>query len=349
MKLLGGSWAKKYNSMEHKEESLFVKSIPYIDKYGILILIAIMLLVLHLLQPEVFFSWRNITNIFKQISWQSMLALGVFMVIVTAGIDLSVGSILMLSLMALAISSKAGLPWQIVILVAPAVGLVCGMINGLGITILRMPHPFIMTLGTLYIFRGVGNLISGGVPIGGIADQIRAIGNGKIKLEWLYGEGAAQYIPSSLILIIIIYFIFWVFLNQTRIGKWIYAIGGNPQAARTAGINVNMILVIVYTLCGFLSGIGALILAGRTGSAYPNAGLQSELDAIAAVIIGGASFFGGRGTVLGVFAGVFIMGLLRNGLNLMNVSVFWQQVLIGSIIILAVYIDVLRRQFGTRR
>ena len=104
-----------------------------------------------------------------------------------------------------------------------------------------------------------------------------------------------------------------------------------------------------YALCGFLSGIGALILAGRTGSAYPNAGLQSELDAIAAVIIGGASFFGGRGTVLGVFAGVFIMGLLRNGLNLMNVSVFWQQVLIGSIIILAVYIDVLRRQFGTRR
>ena len=117
MKLLGGSWVKKYNSMENEEESLFVKSIPYLDKYGILILIAIMLLVLHLLQPEVFFSWRNITNIFKQISWQSMLALGVFMVIVTAGIDLSVGSILMLSLMALAIASKAGLPWQIVILV----------------------------------------------------------------------------------------------------------------------------------------------------------------------------------------------------------------------------------------
>ena len=124
MKSLAGLWAKKYNSMEQKEDSLFIKLIPYFDKYGILILIAIMLFVLHLLQPDVFFSWRNITNIFKQISWQSMLALGVFMVIVTAGIDLSVGSILMLSLMALAIASKAGLPWQIVILVAPAVGLV---------------------------------------------------------------------------------------------------------------------------------------------------------------------------------------------------------------------------------
>ena len=137
--------------MENKENSLFIKLIPYIDKYGILLLIAIMLLALHFLQPEVFFSWRNITNIFKQISWQSMLALGVFMVIVTAGIDLSVGSILMLSLMALAISSKAGHPWQVVVLIAPIVGLACGMLNGLGITILRMPHPFIMTLGTLYI------------------------------------------------------------------------------------------------------------------------------------------------------------------------------------------------------
>jgi len=231
--------------MENKEDTLFIKLIPYIDKYGILLLIAIMLLVLHLLQPDVFFSWRNITNIFKQISWQSMLALGVFMVIVTAGIDLSVGSILMLSLMALAIASRSGLPWQLVIFVAPAVGMVCGMINGLGITILRMPHPFIMTLGTLYIFRGVGNLISGGVPIGGFADQLRSIGNGKIRLEWLYGEGATQYIPSSLIIIIIIYVIFWIFLNQTKIGKWIYAIGGNPQAARAAGINVNRILVLV--------------------------------------------------------------------------------------------------------
>jgi ribose transport system permease protein len=334
--------------MDKNQESIFIKLIPFFEKYGILLLILIMVTVLHLLQPDVFLSWRNVTNIFKQVSWQSMLALGVFMVIVTAGIDLSVGSIVMLSLMGLAIASKAGLPWYVVMLVAPAVGFLCGLFNGLGITLLRMPHPFIMTLGTLYIFRGVGNLISGGVPITGFADQIRVIGNGKIKLESILGEGAREYIPTSLILMIVIFFLFWIFLNHTRIGKWIYAIGGNPGAARAAGINVDRILVIVYTLCGFLAGIGGLILAGRTNSAYPNAGLQSELDAIAAVIIGGASFFGGRGTVLGVFAGVMIMGILRNGLNLMNVSVFWQQVLIGSIIILAVYIDVLRRQLSTR-
>ena len=335
--------------MGENQESLFVRLIPFFERYGILLLILIMIAVLHLLQPDVFLSWRNVTNIFKQVSWQSMLALGVFMVIVTAGIDLSVGSIIMLSLMGLAIASKAGMPWYVVMLVAPAIGFLCGMFNGIGITLLRMPHPFIMTLGTLYIFRGIGNLISGGVPITGFAEQIRVIGNGKIKLDAFFGEGAREYIPTSLILMIVIFFIFWVFLNHTRIGKWIYAIGGNPGAARAAGINVDRILIVVYTLCGFLAGIGGLILAGRTNSAYPNAGLQSELDAIAACIIGGASFFGGRGTVLGVFAGVMIMGILRNGLNLMDVSSFWQQVLIGSIIVLAVYIDVLRRDLGTRK
>ena len=333
---------------EKKKDSLHLKLIPYFDKYGILLLLVLMIVVMQILQPDVFLSWRNVTNVFKQISWQSMLALGVFMVIVTAGIDLSVGSIMMLSLMILAIVSKAGAPWFVVVLAPMFAGLLCGLINGLGITLLRMPHPFIMTLGTLYIFRGAGNLISGGSPISGFTDEVRYVGHGRIDLTWL-GLEKSQYLPVSLVLIAIVYFIFWAFMNHTRTGKWIYAIGGNPNAARASGINVNKILVIVYSLCGFLSGIGALILAGRTDSGYPNAGLQSELDAIAACIIGGASFFGGRGTVLGVFAGVMIMGILRNGLNLMDVSSFWQQVLIGSIIVLAVYVDVLRRELGTRK
>ena len=174
---------------DNKKESLYLKLMPYIEKYGILLLLVLMILVMHILQPDVFLSWRNVTNVFKQISWQSMLALGVFMVIVTAGIDLSVGSIIMLSLMGLAIASKAGMPWYVVMLVAPAVGFLCGLFNGLGITLLKMPHPFIMTLGTLYIFRGVGNLISGGGPITGFADEIRVIGNGKIKLDAILGEG----------------------------------------------------------------------------------------------------------------------------------------------------------------
>ncbi len=333
---------------EKIKQSFFLKIIPYLEKFGILFLLFIMIIVLHLLQPEVFLSWENITNVFKQISWKSMLALGVFMVIVTAGIDLSVGSIMMLSLMILAVISRAGMPWYVVVLVPLVIGFLCGMFNGLGITLLRMPHPFIMTLGTLYIFRGAGNLISGGSPISGFNPEVRYIGHGRIDLTWL-GFEENEYLPVSLVLIVIVYFIFWVFLNHSRMGKWIYAIGGNPNAARASGINVNKILVIVYSLCGFLSGIAALILAGRADSGYPNAGLQSELDAIAACIIGGASFFGGRGTVLGVFVGVLIMGILTNGLNLMDVSSFWQQVLIGTIIVIAVYIDVLRRDFGTRK
>ena len=317
--------------MENKDqekESLYLKIMPYLEKYGILLLLVIMIVVMHFLQPDVFLSWRNVTNVFKQISWQSMLALGVLMI--------------------LAIVAKAGAPWYIVVITPLIAGFLCGLFNGLGITLLRMPHPFIMTLGTLYIFRGTGNLISGGTPISGFTDEVRYLGHGRIDLTWL-GLEKSQYLPVSLVLIAIVYIIFWIFMNKTRTGKWIYAIGGNPNAARASGINVNKILVIVYSLCGFLSGIGALILAGRTDSGYPNAGLQSELDAIAACIIGGASFFGGRGTVLGVFAGVMIMGILRNGLNLMDVSSFWQQVLIGSIIVLAVYIDVLRRDLGTRK
>ena len=163
------------NKKEVKKDSLFLKAIPYFDKYGILILLLIMIIALHIMQPEVFLSWRNITNVFKQISWQSMLALGVFIVIVTAGIDLSVGSIMMLSLMVLAITSKAGAAWYVVILIPIFIGALCGMVNGFGITVLRMPHPFIMTLGTLYIFRGTGNLISGGVPISGFTEEVLSL------------------------------------------------------------------------------------------------------------------------------------------------------------------------------
>ena len=270
-------------------------------------------------------------------------------VIVTAGIDLSVGSILMLSLMSLAIVSKAGFPWFVVMAVPIVVGIICGCINGIGITKLRMPHPFIMTLGTLYLFRGVGNLISGGVPISGFSEQVNFLGSGRIKLEWLLGSGAREYIPVSLIFVIILYLVVWFYLEHTQHGRWVFGIGGNPNAVRAVGINVDNMLILVYTICGGLAGFAALILAGRTNSGYPNAGLQSELDAIAAVIIGGASFFGGRGTVIGVFSGVFLMGLLRNGLNLMDVSVFWQQITIGVIIIIAVYLDVLRREIGTRK
>ncbi len=314
--------------------------------YGILAVIVVICLISAYLQPDAFPSWRNITNIFKQIAPNAMLAIGMFLVILTAGIDLSVGSVLALSMMSLAVTAVAGVFWPISIFLALAVGLTCGVFNGIGIVKFKMPHPFIMTLGTLFIARGLANLISGGIPHSGLPYPIRFIGIEKIDLTFIFGERV--FLPVLVILILLVYGLFWFVLEKTVFGRRIYAIGGNPNAARVSGVNTDQILVYVYAICGLMAAIAAIIMAGRTNSGFPNAGDGMELEAIAAVIIGGASFFGGRGHVFGVFGGVIIMGLIRNMLNLNNVSAFWQQCFIGAIIIAAVLIDVLRREVSHR-
>lgn len=328
-------------------DPLRVRLMPFLDRYGILIVIIVMCVVLWALQPDVFFSWRNITNIFKQTAANGMLSIGMFLVILTAGIDLSVGSVLALGMMTLAVTSASGVPWPVVLVLSPLVGLAAGFVNGVGITKLRMPHPFIMTLGMLFMARGLANLISGGVPYSGLPDPVRFLGSARIFLGEI--DGTRFNLPVVFLFTVFVYLVFWVLLEHTVFGRRVYAIGGNPQAARVSGVNVDRTLIIVYSICGFMAGIAGLIMAGRTNSGFPNAGLGMELEAIAAVIIGGASFFGGRGQVLGIFGGVLIMGLIRNGLNLNDVSSFWQQILIGAIIVLAVFIDVLRRDLGTRR
>jgi ribose/xylose/arabinose/galactoside ABC-type transport system permease subunit len=316
-----------------------------LGEYGILIIVVVMAAALSFLQPQYFLSAQNVTNIVRQIGMNALLALGMYLVILTAGIDLSVGSVMALAIMLLAMADQAGWPWPIVILSGPAVGTLIGLINGLGITLLRLPHPFIMTLGTLNTVRGICYLVSDGHPVSGISDPVRFIGIADIPLPF---GGEFAVIPVSAILLLVCYFGVAIFLQRVSLGRHIFAVGGNPQAARVSGINVDGVLVFVYATSGFFAGLAALLMAGRTGSGYPNLGIGAELDAIAAVIIGGASFFGGRGSVLGVFAGVLVMGLLRNGLNLMDISAFWQQTLIGIVILLAVWIDVLRRRSGRR-
>ena len=316
-----------------------------LGEYGILIIVVVMAAALSFLQPQYFLSAQNVTNIVRQIGMNALLALGMYLVILTAGIDLSVGSVMALAIMLLAMADQAGWPWPIVILIGPAVGTLIGLINGLGITLLRLPHPFIMTLGTLNTVRGICYLVSDGRPVSGISDPVRFIGIADIPLPF---GGEFAVIPVSAMLLLVCYFGVAIFLQRVSLGRHIFAVGGNPQAARVSGINVDGVLVFVYATSGFFAGLAALLMAGRTGSGYPNLGIGAELDAIAAVIIGGASFFGGRGTILGVFAGVLVMGLLRNGLNLMDISAFWQQTLIGIVILLAVWIDVLRRRSGQR-
>ena len=331
---------------EADTDTLRVKVMPFLDRFGILIVILVMCLVMWALQPDVFLTWRNVTNIFKQTAANAMLSIGMFVVILTAGIDLSVGSVLALGMMTLAVSNAAGVPWPVVLVLSPMMGLAAGFVNGVGITKLRMPHPFIMTLGMLFMARGLANLISGGVPYSGLPDPVRFLGSARIFLGEM--DGTRINLPVVLLFTIAVYVLFWILLQHTVFGRRVYAIGGNPEAARVSGINVDRTLIIVYSICGFMAGIAGLIMAGRTNSGFPNAGQGMELEAIAAVIIGGASFFGGRGHVLGIFGGVLIMGLIKNGLNLNDVSTFWQQILIGAIIVLAVFIDVLRRDLGTR-
>jgi ribose/xylose/arabinose/galactoside ABC-type transport system permease subunit len=322
-----------------RESRRLVSIMVWVDRFGVLGLVLLLGALSFVVQPEVFLTPNNIANIFRQTAFLALLALGQFIVIVTAGIDLSVGSVLALAMMSTAVLAVAGVSWPILIITPFVVGGVVGIFNGLGLTLLHMPHPFIVTLGTLNIARGLTNLISGGVPISGLPEPVRFLGAGNIRIGGLN-------LPASVVAVLVSYGLVWLFLQYTRTGRHIYAIGGNPQAARVSGINVDRTLVIVYGLCGMLAGFAGLLLAGRTNSGFPNAGIGAELDAISAVIIGGASFFGGRGTVLGVFAGVLVIGMMRNLLNLSNVQVFWQQVLIGVVIVAVVAFDVFRRRLS---
>lgn len=311
-------------------------------RLDLLLVVLLMMGVLTALQPQFFLTRENLTNVARQISSNAVLALGQFLVVATAGIDLSVGSVMGLCMTVLALLVKAGWPAAASLPAAVLVGAAVGAANGLALTRLHLPHPFIATLATLNVARGATYLLSGGVPISGLTREVRWLGSADLYL--LAGTRWETALPVSFLVVVALYAAATVFVRRTPTGRHLYAVGGNPRAARYAGIDVNRLLVLVYVLSGALAGVAGVLLAGRVNSAYPTAGLGAELDSIAAVIIGGASFFGGRGTPGGVFLGAVVMGLVRNGLNLMNVSVFWQQVLIGLIILLAVYVDVLRRR-----
>jgi len=305
------------------------------DRYGSVIILLMVVLAFAVLEPRYFLSAANFNNVGRQASVLLILALGQLLAVATAGVDLSVGSVMSLSMIVMALVMEGGaLDPSIVPAVAPLVGLLCGLVNGLGIIYLRLPHPFIMTLAMLYIARGATNLLSGGVPISGMPEAVRWFGSGELNL--------GMRIPVPLVVAFAAYLVIGGVLRFTRFGLQVYAVGGSETGALYAGVSISKVKLGVYGLCGMLAGLAGLILAGRTNSAYPNAGIGAELDAIAAVIIGGASFFGGRGNAPATFAGALMITIFRNGLNLADVTVFWQQVLIGVIVIGAVGLDVLR-------
>jgi ribose transport system permease protein len=281
-----------------------------------------------------FLSFSNLANVGQQIAVISIVALGATFVIIAGGIDLSVGSVVALSSVVFALAfSNAGLPWPIAVLAALATGIAVGVVNGLFVTLGRVP-AFIATLATLSMARGLALVVSEGRPISGFPDEFRTITSGRIVGD----------VPVSIGLTIVLFVLGGLALRHTVFGRAVYAVGGSEEVARLSGIRIWRLKVAIYALAGFLAAAGGLVLTSRLNSAQPVAGQGLELDVIAAVVIGGASLSGGQGTAFGTLLGALIIGVLRNGLNLLNVSSFWQQVAVGAVIAAAVMTDTLRRR-----
>jgi ribose transport system permease protein len=300
-------------------------------------LILLVLVVVVSLTTPVFFTSRNIGNVFSQTAVIAILALGQLLVIVTRGIDLSVGSTVALSGVVGAIVFLHVDSTVLVILAILAVGIGVGLFNGLVFVFGRIPHPFIVTLATLSIVRGLALWAAHGTLIAGMPHGVDVLGGGSIN--WL---------PYSFFVVVGLALLTLVGTTYLVWGRWLYAVGGNPDAARRAGIPVGRVLVTVYVLSGLAAGVCGLLTAGLLDSGSPTAGDLAELDSIAAVIIGGAAFAGGRGNVGNALVGAFTIGVIRNALNLHNVNAFYQLIAIGVVVLLAVEGDVIRGYVETR-
>lgn len=292
-----------------------------------------LMVVLWALTPH-FLTISNLLNVAEQATIIAIIAVGMTFVIITAGIDLSVGSVLAFSGVVMASALHQGVFLPLGLIAGLGAGLFCGLVNGLLITVGRLP-PFIATLGMMSVARGTALMFTEGRPISGFSEGFRSLATGEVLR-----------VPTPVIIMVAVYVIAHFVLKRTKVGRYTYAIGGNEEAALLSGISVRSYKTIVYGLAGMLSGLAAILLTARLNSAQPIAGMMYELDAIAATVIGGTSLMGGEGTVVGTLIGALIMAVLRNGLNLLGVSSFIQQVVIGSVIILAVLIDMALKRRG---
>jgi ribose transport system permease protein len=303
---------------------------------GPAIMLALVVLVATLSTP-LFLTTRNLGNVLDASAVIAVLGIGQLLVIITRGIDLSVGSTVALASVLGALLFEHSHSGALVIAAMLATGVAVGLVNGIVFVYGRVPHPFIVTLATLSIVRGLALVLSHGEPKFGMPKAVVFLG----------GESIGWF-PHSAFVVGAMAVVTAVLLGKLVWGRWIYAVGGNPDAARRAGIPVDRILLSVHMLSGLAAGIAAILIAGRTDAAAPQAGQLLELDAITAVIIGGASFLGGRGRVTNVLAGALIIGVIRNGLNLLDVTPFWQSIAIGVLVIASLELDVLRGRLEER-
>lgn len=291
-------------------------------RYGLVLSFLLLCLALTLLSDR-FLTGPNLMNVLRQASINGIIAVGMTYVILTAGIDLSVGSIVALSTVIAASLLQSGLPAPVGVLAGLALGTLLGLVNGLVVSRARIP-PFVATLGMMTVARGLALTFTEGKPITGLPDSFKFI-----------GAGYLGPVPMPIILFLAVFGIGYFVLNRTVLGESIYELGDNPVAARLAGIRTFRITTLVYVISGFLSALAGLILVARLNSAQPTAGAGFEFDAIAAVVVGGTSFSGGDGSLFGTLIGVLIIQVLNNGLNLLNVSSLWEGVVKGVVIALA--------------
>lgn len=303
------------------------------ENLGILAALIVLCLILGIFPgtSEYFVTVKNLFNVLRQISTNLLLACGMTMVIILGGIDLSVGSVIALSgVLAAGGVVRYNLPIVPAMLLGLLVGIVFGLFNGFVISKTTIP-PFIVTLATMNIARGFAGVYTGGSPVRVVTKE----------WQWI-GAGYAFGVPVPVIIMILIFIISLLILNRTKMGRYIYAVGGNNLAATYSGINVSTVKFFVYTYSGIMAGLAGIILASRMYSGQPTAGEGAEMDAIAAVVVGGTSMAGGSGKLGGTLIGALIIGILNNGLNLMNVNSFWQTVVKGVVILLAVMLDFFR-------
>ena len=305
------------------------------ENLGIIIALLVLCLVLSInpVTRNSFLTLKNVFNVLRQISSNLFLACGMTMVIILGGIDLSVGSVIALSgCIAAGAVSRYNLPLGVAIIMGLLVGLIIGMFNGLVISKTTIP-AFIVTLATMNIAKGLAYVYTGGSPVR------------VVTKEWQFlGAGYVGIVPTPVIILIIVLILTSLIMNRTKMGRYIYAVGGNSMAARFSGIEVAKVKFFVHAYSGLMAGLAGVVLASRMYSGQPTAGEGAEMDAIAAVVVGGTSMSGGFGKIGGTIIGGLIIGVLNNGLNLLNVNSFWQYVVKGAVILLAVFIDYLKNR-----
>lgn len=278
-----------------------------------------------------FLSWNNILTIFQKMVLNGVLAAGMMFTIITGGIDLSIGCTFAITGIAVASCCVNGVPAMLAIVIGLLIGVAAGGFNGFLVTNLKL-QPFIATLGTMSLYRGIAYVVTGGQPVTNVQDSFRNIFNGKMFF------GIRYYV----IIMIVVFVAAHIILAKTRTGDNLYAVGGNEEAAKLSGVNVNMTKYIAYIVCGVCAAIAGMIMLASLGSAEATAGVGYETDAIAAAAIGGTAMAGGRGTALGTFIGAFMLAVLKVGMVVINVDSFWQYIVTGIIIIVASYFEFMK-------